>query len=56
MARDCRRQRLPIIVPEPSTWAMMRASVTGWGLAGYRRAETGHATLTLCRLGVSSAS
>lgn len=32
-------------VPEPSTWAMMLAGFAGLGLAGYRRAKAGRATL-----------
>ena len=28
----------PSTVPDPSTWAMMRAGFAGLGLAGYRRA------------------
>jgi len=32
-------------VPEPSTWAMLLAGFVGLGVAGYRRARAGHATL-----------
>jgi probable HAF family extracellular repeat protein len=38
-------------VPEPSTWAMRLVGFAGLGLAGYRRAKTGHATLALSPVG-----
>ena len=34
-----------VVVPEPSTWAMMLFGFAGLALAGYRRAKAGHATL-----------
>jgi hypothetical protein len=33
------------VIPESSTWAMILVGFAGLGLAGYRRAKTGHATL-----------
>jgi hypothetical protein len=34
-------------IPEPSTWPMMMLGFAGLGYAGFRRATSGHATISI---------